>query len=141
MSKKTQHNKAYTSVALTFIVERDKTQKLQCFLCGKILVNRSMKSAKQKEHLMSVHPESISNSVKLFSEKEAQFEKAEVLPKLGLAPMQKPQLEASYDAAHQIAKQKKPHTIAETSVKPCVLETAVHICGLEQRKKTEAVPL
>ncbi|XP_042217594.1 protein ZBED8-like, partial [Homarus americanus] len=43
--------------------------------------------------------------------------------------------------AYRIAKQKKPHTIGETLVKPCALEMVELVCGLEQRKKIAAVPL
>jgi hypothetical protein len=49
--------------------------------------------------------------------------------------------EAYYEVADRTAKQKKPHTIGETLVKPGVLEIVKLVCGLEQRKKLEAVPL
>ncbi|XP_042203602.1 protein ZBED8-like [Homarus americanus] len=141
MSNKRKYNEAYLSFGFTFIAERDRTQKPQCFLCGKVLANGSMKPTKLKEHLMSVHPENASGSVDLFRAKKARFEKAGTLPKLGFAPTQKPCLEASYKVAYRIAKQKKPHTFGETLVKPCALEMVELVCGLEQRKKIAAVPL
>ncbi|XP_042210866.1 protein ZBED8-like [Homarus americanus] len=141
MSKKRKYNEAYLSFGFTFIADRDGTQKPQCFLCGKVLANGSMKPTKLKEHLTSVHPENASDSVDLFRAKKARFEKAGTLPKLGFAPTQKPCLEASYKVAYCIAKQKKPHTIEETLVKPCALEMVELVCGLEQRKKIAAVPL
>ncbi|XP_042208670.1 protein ZBED8-like [Homarus americanus] len=141
MSKKRKYNEAYISFGFTFIAERDGTQKPQCFLCGKVLANGSMKPTKLKEHLTSVHPENASDSVDIFRAKKARFEKAGTLPKLGFAPTQKPCLEASYKVAYRIAKQKKPHTIEETLAKPCALEMVELVCGLEQRKKIAAVPL
>lgn len=90
---------------------------------------------------MSVHPANASDNVDIFREKKARFEKVGTLPKFGFAPTQKPCLEASYKVAYRIAKQKKPHTIGETLVKPCALEMVELVCGLEQRKKIEAVPL
>ena len=103
----------YVSFGFTYITERDGTQKPQCFLCGKVLANGSMKPTKLKEHLTSVHPENTSDSVDLFRAKKARFEKVGTLPKLGIAPTQKPRLEASYKVAYRIAKQKKPHTQLE----------------------------
>lgn len=90
---------------------------------------------------MSVHPENTSESADIFRAKKARFEKAGTLPKLGIVPTQKPCLEASFKVAYHIAKQKKPHTIGETLVKPCALDMVELVCGLEQRKKIEAVPL
>ena len=139
MSKKRKYNEDYSSFGFTFIAERDGTQKPQCFLCGKVLANASMKPTKLKEHLTSVYPANASDSVDIFREKKARFEKAGTLPKLGFAPIQKPCFEASYKVAYRIAKQKKPHTIGETLVKPCALEMVELVCGLEQRKKIEAV--
>jgi hypothetical protein len=72
--------------------------------------------------------------------KKAQFEKAGTLPKLRFAISQKHFLEASYNVAYRIAKQKKPLTIGETLVKPCTLEMVELVCRLEQRKKLEVVP-
>ncbi|XP_042228849.1 protein ZBED8-like [Homarus americanus] len=120
--EKRKYNEAYLSFGFTFIAERDGTQKPQCFLCGKVLANGSMKPTKLKEHLTCVHPENASDSVDLFCAKKARFEKARTLPKLGFAPTQKPCPEASYKVAYRIAKQKKSNTIEETLVKPCALE-------------------
>ncbi|XP_042228922.1 protein ZBED8-like [Homarus americanus] len=122
MSKKRKYNEAYLSFGFTFIAERDGTQKPQCFMCGKVLANGSMKPTKLKEHLTCVHPENASDSVDLFRAKKARFEKAGTLPKLEFTPTQKPCPEASYKVAYRIAKQEKPHTIGETLVKPCALE-------------------
>lgn len=125
----------------TFTTERDGTQKPQCFICGKILANSSMKPTKLKEHLVSVHPQHTSDSLEVFQTKKARFEKSGTLPKLGFVPPQKPCLEASYKVAYRIAKNKKPHTIGESLIKPCALEMVELVCGMEQRKKIEAVPL
>jgi hypothetical protein len=76
-----------------------------------------------------------------FLVKKAKFKKAGTLPKLGFAISRKPFLKASYKAAYQTAKQKKLHTIREILVKLGALEMLKLVCGLEQRKKLEAVPL
>ncbi|KAL0879709.1 hypothetical protein ABMA27_003424 [Loxostege sticticalis] len=141
MSKKRKYDESYVKLGFTFKTERDGTQKPQCFLCGKVLANGSMKPAKLSEHLKTVHPGNVSDSIDDFRIKRARFEKAGTLPKLGFTPTQKPCLEASYKVAYRIAQQKKPHTIAETLVKPCALDIVELVCGKDERKKVEAVPL
>ncbi|GBP87338.1 Protein ZBED8 [Eumeta japonica] len=96
---------------------------------------------KLSEHLKTVHPGNVCDSIDDFRTKKARFEKAGTLPKLGFTPTQKPCLEASYKVAYRIAQQKKPHTIAETLVKPCALDIVELVCGKNERKKVEAVPL
>ena len=48
---------------------------------------------------------------------------------------------ASYQVAFNVATSKKPHTIAEELIKPCVLEIAAPVLGNEARKRLELVPL
>ena len=50
-------------------------------------------------------------------------------------------LRASYLIAFRIAKTKKPFTIAEELVKPCILDAAREILGPYETKKLEDKPL
>ena len=50
-------------------------------------------------------------------------------------------VEASYEVALTIAKQKKPHTIAETLAKPCAIKMVERVFGKQSRKKLEAISL
>lgn len=86
-------------LVLHLLPNGDGTQKPQYFICGKILANGSMKPIKLKEHLVSVHPQHVSDSLEVFQIKKARFEKAGTLPKLGFVPPQKPCLEASYTSS------------------------------------------
>jgi hypothetical protein len=133
MSKKRTYGESYVLFGFTCINERDGTQmwKNSC----------ERKPAKVKDHLTSVHSENLSKDAWFSRAKKVQFEKAGTLPKLGFAISRKPLLEASYRVAYRIAKQRKPHTIGDTLGKPCSLEMVELICGLEQRKKLEAVSL
>ena len=76
----------------------------------------------------------ISDSRNAFLQKKARFERGGTLDKHGFIPTGKPLLEASYKIAYQIAKNKKPHTIAETLIKPCALEMTEIVCGSKQKK-------
>ena len=50
-------------------------------------------------------------------------------------------LAASYKIAYRMAKEKKPHSIAETLIKPCALEMTETVCGLDQKRKLEGIPM
>ena len=141
MSKKRKYSENYVAFGFTFVTDSDGSQRPQCFLCGKVLANASLKPAKLKEHFISIHPKNALDSVDFFRSKKARFEKSGTLPKFGFIKTQKPCLEASYKVAYRIAKEKKAHTIGETLIKPCALEMTELVCGTEQRKKLEAVSL
>ncbi|GFT76191.1 protein ZBED8 [Nephila pilipes] len=141
MSKKRKYDESYVKYGFCCMKESDDVEKPQCFLCGKVLANASMKPAKLIEQLKSLHPENASKDLEFFTKKKTQFSKSGTLTKLGFGIPQKPLVEASFRVAYRIAKSKKPHTIGETLIKPCALEMVELVCGLEQRKKLEAIPL
>ena len=122
-------------------LDRDGTEKPQCFLCGKILANSSMKPVKLKEHQNVNHPGNISDSRDTFLQKKARFEVSGTLDKYGFIPTEKPLLVASYKVAYRIAKEEKPHSIAEALIKPCALEMTEIVCGSDQRRKLKGIPM
>ena len=136
-AKKRKYNNEYISLGFTVTVDHNGTEKPQCILCGKVLANSSMKPVKLKDHLISNHPGNVSDSCNAFLQKKARFERGGTLDKYGFIPTEKPLLEASYKIAYQIAK----NTIAETLIKPCALEMTEIVCGSEQRKKLESIPM
>ena len=50
-------------------------------------------------------------------------------------------LQASYEVALKIAKQKKPHTIGELLVKPCLLKTIKLLRGESSKAKKRQISL
>ena len=140
MSKKRKYSEKYVAFGFTFVTDSDGSERPQCFLCGKVLSKASLKPAKLKEYLISIHPKNALDGVDSFRSKKVRFEKSETLPKFGFVKTQKPCVEASYKVAYHIAKEKKAHTIGETLIKPCALEMTELVCGTEQRKKLEAIP-
>ena len=50
-------------------------------------------------------------------------------------------LAVSNKMAYRIAKEKKPHSIAETLIKPCALEMTEIVCASDQRRKLEGIPM
>lgn len=100
-----------------------------------------MKPAKLRKHLESCHPENVADALAVLQQKKARFEKDRPLSEQELLQKEKPLLEASYKVAHLIAKNKKPHTIGETLIKPCALEMVELVCGTEQRMEIAKIPL
>ena len=138
MSKKRKYSEDCVAFGFTFVTDSERPQ---CFLRCKVFANAISKLAKLKEHLTSIYPKNALDSVDFFLSKKARFEKAGTLPKFGFMKTQKPCLEASYTVAYRIAKEKKALTIGETLVEPYALEMTELVCGTEQRKKLEVVPL
>lgn len=75
MSKKRKYDENYVLFGFTCINERGGTQKPQCFLCGKILANGSMKPAKLQDHLTSVHAADASKDASFFVRKKLNSKK------------------------------------------------------------------
>ena len=73
--------------------------------------------------------------------KRARFESGGTLSACGFVPCEKPLLLASYKFAYLCAKEKKPHVIAETLLKPCAMEMVNIVLGKEVEKKLQQVPL
>ena len=48
-----KYSEDYVAFGFTFFTDSDGSERPQCFLCGKVLSNTSLKPAKLKEHLTS----------------------------------------------------------------------------------------
>uniref|UniRef100_UPI00358EC2D2 protein FAM200C-like n=1 Tax=Myxine glutinosa TaxID=7769 RepID=UPI00358EC2D2 len=141
MSKKRKYDDSYIKWGFMKFVENDGTERPQCVLCYKVLAEASMKPSKLKAHLASTHPTHQNDSEDVFRSRKARFMAKGSLTRYGFQPSTKPILEASYEVALLIAKDKKAHTIGETLVKPCAVVMANLVCGPEEAKKLKSVPL
>ena len=63
MSKKGKYSEDYVAFSFTLVTDSDCSVRLQCFLCGKVLANESLKPAKLKKLLTSIHPKNALDSV------------------------------------------------------------------------------
>ncbi|XP_067933377.1 zinc finger BED domain-containing protein 5-like [Watersipora subatra] len=101
----------------------------QCVLCMKVLANDSMKPHQLKKHLRNKHAEHMDKSKPFFEAKKRELKRAK-LDSTGSFHIQAQAItEASYALSYRIARDKKPHTIGETLVKPCLLECTKIILG------------
>ena len=76
MSKERKYNEDYVGIGCTFVTDSDGNERSQCFLCGNVLANVSLKPGKLKEHLTSVHHKNALDSVDYFRSEKARFEKS-----------------------------------------------------------------
>ena len=129
------------SMAL-LLLPKDGTQRPQCVLCGTMFSNANLKPSKLDEHFKNRHGgKTARNDIATLQVKRARFDRARTLPKYGFSPPEKPLLRASYEAAYQIAKSKKPHTVGEKLIKPCIPGMADTVLGKEAVKKLQQVSL
>ena len=80
------------------------------------------------------------NDLTSLQAKRARYDIKGTISKLGFVPMVKPLLLASFKIAYDMAKKKKPHTIAETLIKPYSLEMVKTILGDDAARKLQQVP-
>jgi len=144
MSKYQRWNDDYVQYGFSCATEKDGTQRLQCVLCSTMFSNANMKPSKLNEHFRNRHgSRDAGNDIETLWLKRTRFDRAGTLPMYGFSPPQKPFLQASYQAAYQIAKSKKPHTVGEELIKPCVLNTfrAAWFRRFSQKKQQFSVAL
>ena len=119
----------------------DGVEKPQCILCNVVFCNVNLKPSKLSEHFRNKHGGvEAGYDAETLKTKRARYEKSGTLPKMGFTSVEKPHL-ASYKVAYRIAKEMKPHTLAEEVVKPCVIDMADIILGDGAARKLKQVAL
>ena len=99
------------------------TEKPQCVLYNVVLSAESLKPSKLKQHLETKHSNHVSKDLEFFRRHEAGL-KRQRLDFTGSFQQENAALvQASYEVALKIAKNKKTHTIGESLIKPCLLKT------------------
>ena len=130
-------NNDYIQYGFAHFYDKD-AQKGQCVICYKVLGNDSLRPSELSNHLLKIHPEYKDKGIAFFERKRDALKCAK-LDFSGTYYKENISLvEASYEVALTIAKQKKPHTIAETLVKPCAVKIAERVLGKQSSKKLEA---
>ncbi|XP_045470679.1 zinc finger BED domain-containing protein 5-like [Harmonia axyridis] len=140
MAPKRKYDNSYMKFGFTSI-ESNGEIKSQCVICATVLSNEALKPAKLKRHLETVHP-SLSDRPLEFSERKLENLKKMKLGSSGtrFATSEK-SLVVSFQISKLIAQSKKPHTVGETLVKPCLIKAVEEVFGLEARKKIQDIPL
>ena len=141
MSRKRNYRNDFIEYGFTSIMDKD-IEKPQCVICLKIICPESMKASKLKDHLNRTHPLLLSKPREFF-ERQADINKIQRLDAPGKDCVydRRDASHASYEVAWLIARNKKPHTIGEELIKPAAEVMTRLMCGGEQAKKLELIPL
>ena len=73
--------------------------------------------------------------------RRSNFDNRETITKYGYNNNDKSILTASFNVAYEIAKRKKPHTIGENLIKPCLLKNVYIMLGSEVAERFEKIPM
>ena len=119
-TKKRQYQEEYLEHGFSFIVKNG-VQCPQCVICHKVLANDSMKPFQLKMHLQRSHGELAGKGKSFFKLKAQGLKKLKLDGSGAFRQASQAATEASFRAALHIAKNKKPHTIGETLLKPCMI--------------------
>ena len=128
MEKKIKYLDEYIIFGFTSLLSNG-VEKPQCVLCNVVLSAESIKPFQLKRHLKTKHPQHVEKDVAFFQRHEAGLKRQRLDCTESFNQSNVPAIEASYVIALEIAKQKKPHSIGETLVKPCLLKTAKLVLG------------
>ena len=128
MEKKRKYFDEYIKFWFTSLLNNG-VKKPQCVLCNVVLSAESMKPFQLKHHLKTMHPQHVEKDVAFFQRHEAGLKRQRLDCIGSFNQSNVSAIEASYVIALEIAKQKKPHSIGETLVKPCLLKTAKLVLG------------
>jgi zinc finger BED domain-containing protein 5/7/8/9 len=140
MEKIRKYSEDYLKFGFSSVINNG-IEKPQCVLCNAVLSVESMKPSKLKRHLETKHSEFASKDVDFFKGYETQLKRQ----KLDISGIFQPQnqnvIQASYEIALEIAKNKKPYTIAEKLIKPCLLRSVNLILGEASERKMRNISL
>lgn len=134
-----QYNEEYIQYGFTWCGEKT-APKPECVICREKLSNESMVPSKLIRHLNSKHSSCAKKDKQYFQRLLSENVKQKKFMKSSVTVSDKA-LEASYHVAKLIARQKKPHTIGETLIKPACMEIVRIMLGPDEVKNVNNVPL
>ncbi len=105
-----------------------------------MLANDSLKPVKLIRHLQTKHPMLKDKPVDFFRRKESALTgQKQTMTSQTTLPVKA--LTASYEVAHLVAKAKKPHTIAESLIRPAAMAICRTMFGDKYASDIEQIPL
>ena len=107
---------------------------------SEVLANESLKAGKLKRHPTAKHLKFIDKPMSFFRrlEKELLSQKKPMTKHLTI--LEKAQ-KASYEVAYLVAKDKKPHSIGETLIKPAAIAISQIMNGDQVTEEIKGIPL
>ena len=124
--KKRLYSDEYIKYGFTSI-NINNIERPQCVICLKTLSADRMKPSLLRKHLETCHPELKDKYPSYFQRKESGIIRLDTAGKFNQLSVSA--IEASYVISLKITQQKKPHTIGETLVFPCIKEAVRLMLG------------
>lgn len=140
MEKRRKYSEEYLQYGFDVLTSGG-SAKPQCVLCNAVLSAESMKPSKLKRHLATKHAEHMTKDLEFFRRHQTSL-KHQRLDATGNFQLQNTaSVQASFEVALEIAKTKKPYTIGETLIKPCMLKMVRLILGEASEIKMRQISL
>ncbi|KAK2727301.1 hypothetical protein QYM36_007962 [Artemia franciscana] len=127
-------------LGLGFSATKSDPVNAQCVLCGQVLANSSMKPAHMNRHLSTVHPSHVGKPIEFFKRKQEAFA-SNCLEIAKVASVSSKALRASYAVSYLVAKQKKPHTIAECLILPALVKVSEIMFDTKTATALQSIPV
>lgn len=111
-----------------------------CLVCKVVLANSSMNPTKLHRHLTTKHTDIADKPLEHFKKLKADhFDSTKRMS--SFAQTEIAAIESSFIIAHEIAKSKKPYSLAEQFFQPCALGVARIMFGTSSAKKLESISM
>uniref|UniRef100_A0A8C5AU24 Uncharacterized protein n=1 Tax=Gadus morhua TaxID=8049 RepID=A0A8C5AU24_GADMO len=133
-----QYHESYLSYGFSWTGDVNIPQP-ECVLCREKLANSNMVPSKLKRHLETKHPFHAERNLAYFK-RARDLNQRQQDRLLDCVKVSEKAMEASYMLAELIAKQKKPHTIAETLILPACKIIAGVMLGPDAANELSKVP-
>ena len=131
---KRKYHDNYLNFEFNYLIQ-DGLEIPQCVPCMKTFSNITMKPAPLKQHHVNVYPNMKDKERSFFKLKLSRL-KIQKLDSTGIFwQTNKNAVHASFVIALYVPKAKKPHTIGETLLKPCILESVKLMLGKKHLKQ------
>lgn len=121
-------------------IQKDGQPRPHCLICEKSLANSSMVPVKMLRHLQNLHPDLANKSIEYFKDlKSKHMNQSKSME--SYANSELTAIESSFIVAYEIAKAKKPFTLAEKVIQPCLKQVVSIIFGQSSAEKLNSIPL
>ncbi|KAF2348029.1 protein of unknown function DUF4371 [Trinorchestia longiramus] len=139
-AKKRKYSDEYIKYGFT-VIERNGFHIPQCVICYTVLSNDAPRPGLLERHLSTNHKALKEKPKEFFTAKLHELNRMKLDSSSAFHQETWKQVEASYELSLLIAEAKKPHSLGETLVKPCLLSAANTVLGEESQRKLSKISL
>lgn len=137
---KRKYDSSYIAFGFAEVFEKGEPRP-KCVICGIVLSNESLRPSKLKIHLSRAHPKLVDKSKDFFQMKLKDSSSQSDMMRNTFRNTPEASSHASFVLSANIAAAKKPYTIGEELLKPCLIDAARIVLGDSAAKKLETIPL